>query len=89
MLVSQCLRAIARLVLGQGIGMTLVGIGIGLAGAILGSRLIVTMLFGVARLDALTYIGVVSLLVAVATLASAMPAWRAARVDPVTTLRGD
>lgn len=81
--------AIARLVLGQGIGLTLAGIGIGLVGAVLASRVVVTMLFGVTRLDAMTHMGVIALLVLVAVIASAVPAWRAARVDPVTTLRGE
>ena len=81
--------AIARLVLGQGIGLTLAGIAIGLVGAVLASRVVVTMLFGVTRLDAMTHMGVIALLVLVAVIASAVPAWRAARVDPVTTLRGE
>jgi ABC-type lipoprotein release transport system permease subunit len=61
----------------------------GLTGAFVASEAIVTLLFGVSRLDPVTYGGVVALLVTVAILASAIPAWRAARVDPAITLRAE
>jgi putative ABC transport system permease protein len=48
-----------------------------------------TMLFGVSRLDPVTYIGVVVVLVGASLIACAIPAWRAARVDPVRALRAD
>ena len=79
--------AIVRLILGQGFALTLAGLAIGLAGAILASRTLVTLLFGVTPLDAATYAGVIALLAVVSALACAVPAWRAARVDPVTTLK--
>ena len=71
--------------------MTLTGIGvaIGLAGAAVASQAIVTMLFGISRLDPVTYVGVIALLVGVAALACSLPAWRAARVDPAITLRAE
>ena len=71
--------------------MTLTGLGvaIGLAGAAAASQAIVTLLFGVSRLDPLTYFGVIALLGAVAAAACAVPAWRAARVDPSITLRAE
>ena len=47
------------------------------------------MLFGVSRLDPATYVGVMVLLVSMAMIACAVPAWRAARVDPATTLRAE
>jgi putative ABC transport system permease protein len=47
------------------------------------------MLFGVSRLDPVTYLGVVGLLVGVAMIACGVPAWRAARVDPASTLRSE
>lgn len=81
--------AIVRLILGQGFALTLAGLGIGLAGAVLASKTLVTLLFGVTRLDVATYAGVTVLLAAVSVLACAIPAWRAAHVDPVTTLRID
>ena len=70
-------------------GMTLAGLGValGLGGAILATRAIAAMLFGVSRLDPVTYVGVTAVLAAVALVACGVPAWRAARVDPATTLR--
>jgi ABC-type lipoprotein release transport system permease subunit len=49
----------------------------------------VSLMFGVSRLDPVTYIAVVILLVGVALLACWIPAWRAARVDPAITLRAE
>lgn len=70
-------------------GMTLAGLGValGLGGAILATRAIAAMLFGASRLDPVTYVGVTAVLAAVALVACGVPAWRAARVDPATTLR--
>jgi ABC-type lipoprotein release transport system permease subunit len=45
------------------------------------------MLYGVSVIDAETYLAVVSVIIAVAVLASLVPAWRAAHVDPITVLR--
>jgi putative ABC transport system permease protein len=47
------------------------------------------MLFGISRLDPATYLGVIGLLAGVAMTACAVPAWRAARVDPASTLRSE
>jgi ABC-type antimicrobial peptide transport system permease subunit len=71
--------------------MTLAAIGalIGVIGAIAASRVLVTMLFGISRLDTVTYVGVIALLMAVAAMACWLPAWRAARVDPGITLRAE
>ena len=80
---------IVGLVVWQGMTLTAVGIVIGLAGAAVASRAIVAMLFSVSRLDPSTYIGVVVLLGVVAAMAAAVPAWRAARVDPAITLRAE
>jgi len=65
------------------------GIGAGLVGAAGASQLVATQLFGVSRLDPLTYTSVVVLLIVVAAIACAGPAWRAARLDPTTTLRAE
>lgn len=78
---------ILALVLLQGMSMAGLGVTIGLVGAIAASRGLVTLLYGVSRLDPLTYAGVVGMLALVAAGACALPAWRAARVDPTTTLR--
>jgi putative ABC transport system permease protein len=74
-------------VLGQGLRLTALGVALGLAGAMLAGRAIAAMLFGVSPLDPLTYGGMIGLLGAIALLASWVPAWRAARVDPARTLR--
>ena len=82
-------RDILALVLRQGLGLTALGVAIGLVGAVAASRGISAMLFGVSRLDPATYVGVIALLVGVAALASGMPAWRATQVDPASTLRAE
>ena len=82
-------RDIISLVVGQGLRLTTVGVVVGLAAASVVTQALATMLFGIHRLDPVTYVGVVVLLVVTAALACAVPAWRAARVDPVTTLRAD
>ena len=70
-------------------GMTVIGVGVvlGLIGAVAASRAIAGMLFGISQLDPLTYVGVVLLLAIVSTVACAVPAWRAARIDPMAALR--
>ena len=80
-------RNILALVLRQGMTLTGLGIAIGLAGASITSRALVTLLFGVTPLDAGTYFGVAALLAIVSMIACAMPAWRAARVRPSVALR--
>jgi putative ABC transport system permease protein len=79
--------SILTMVVRQGMGLTVLGALLGLAGAVATSRVIVTLLFGVSRLDPLTYFGVVVLLIGVAGVACWVPAWRAARIDPAITLR--
>jgi len=71
----------------QGLRLTAVGGAVGLVAALVGSQAIGTMLFGVSRLDPVTYAGVLALLAVVSLVASSVPAWRAARVDPATVLR--
>jgi putative ABC transport system permease protein len=78
---------LVTMVVRQGMTLTGLGVAIGLAGAAAASRAIAAMLFGVSRLDPVTYLGVIALLVGVSVIASGVPAWRAARVDPASTLR--
>jgi putative ABC transport system permease protein len=80
---------IVSLVVGQGMMLTALGVAIGLTAAAIASGGIVSLLFGVSRLDPVTYVGVVALLGAVALVACAAPAWRALRVDPATSLRAE
>lgn len=80
-------RTIFKLVLGQGLVMTSIGLALGLAGAVGLTRTLSGLVYGVGTLDPLTFVAVPSLLCVVALLACLMPARRAASVDPVTTLR--
>jgi ABC-type antimicrobial peptide transport system permease subunit len=82
-------RDVVSLVVGH--GMRLVGLGllIGLTGAWLLSRLLTSQLFGVSARDPVTYVSVALLLGAVALAASYVPARRAVRVDPMTSLRSE
>jgi putative ABC transport system permease protein len=78
---------ILALVLRQGMTLAGLGIAIGLVGAGIASRALVTLLFGITPLDSATYAGVATLLAIVSMIACAVPAWRAARVRPSVTLR--
>ena len=73
----------------QAMTLTSLGIALGVAGAIVVSRLFVALLYGITNVDALTYTGVIALLLGVSAIACSVPAWRAARVDPAVTLRAD
>jgi predicted permease len=82
-------RDIVGLVVREGMMLTGLGVAIGLLGAVVASRAIATLLFGVSRLDPATYSTVVALLLGVAAIACSAPAWRAGRVDPSVTLRAE
>lgn len=80
---------ILRLVVGQGLRLTLVGLAIGIAAAVGVTRVMRTFLIGVSPTDPMTIVTVTVLLAVVAALASYMPARRAATVDPVIALRAE
>ncbi|HEY7028236.1 MAG TPA: ABC transporter permease [Gemmatimonadales bacterium] len=82
-------RDILSLVVGQGMTLTGFGVLVGLAGAAAISQVLVAMLFGVSHLDPMTYLGAMAVLAGVGLVACAVPAWRATRVDPATTLRAE
>jgi predicted permease len=80
---------VLALVLRQGLRLALIGTACGLVGALVASRALAAMLFGISRLDPATYIGVIALLAGVSAVACAIPAVRASRVDPAITLRAE
>ncbi len=82
-------RDILAMIVGQGLGLSGLGIALGLVGAFVLSRLMGALLFDVPPTDFLTYAVVTTLLLMVALGASWVPAWRAARVNPTTVLRAE
>jgi len=83
------LADIVGLVVGQGIRVVGVGALLGLLLALAGSRLVASLLYGVAPRDPWSLAIVVMILMLVAAAASSIPAWRASRVDPLEALRAD
>ena len=80
-------RSVLQLVVGQGMKVVLIGVGIGLAGALALGRAISSLMFGVKVRDPATFSLVAVVLAAVALAACVIPARRAARVDPMVALR--
>jgi putative ABC transport system permease protein len=78
---------VLRMVVGMGVWLAAVGVGVGLAAALVLTRVSRSLLFEVAATDPVIFAGVALLLMAVAGLASYLPARRAARLDPVLALR--
>jgi ABC-type antimicrobial peptide transport system permease subunit len=80
-------RDILNLVVRQGMTLVLAGLAIGLTGAFALTRLMRSLLFGVSAADPVTFIAISALLASVALVASYIPARRAARIDPMISLR--
>jgi putative ABC transport system permease protein len=80
-------RDVFRMILGQGMFLTIIGMVAGLLGAFALTRLMATMLFNVKPTDPLTFAAVAFLLIAVALIACYIPGRRATKVDPVDSLR--
>ena len=78
---------VLRLVVGQGMALALGGVVLGILGGLALTRVLSTLLVGVAATDAWTFVSVALILSAVALLACTIPARRAARVDPMVALR--
>lgn len=83
------LNDVLNQVVGEGVRVVAIGIAAGVALALASGRLIRSMLFGVEPTDTSSMILAASLMLIVAIVAALIPAWRAARSDPVTALRGD
>jgi len=81
-------QRILLLMLRQGLTLTAVGLAAGMLASIWLTGFLSTQLYGVAPHDALTFIAVPLLLLAIGALACLLPAWRAATIDPVRILRG-
>ncbi len=80
-------KEIFKLVVGRGLSLTLIGAGIGLVMALIGTRFLSSLLHNVSAIDPLTFVAVTLLLSAVAFLACYFPARRAMKTDPMVALR--
>jgi len=78
---------VLRLVLQRAMLLAIVGVGIGIVGAVVVTRYLTSLLFGVKPIDVITFVGVALVLFAVALIACLVPARRAAKIDPLVALR--
>ena len=79
--------SVIGLVMKQGLQATVIGVVVGLAGALAVNRLMATLLFGVRPTDPATFAAVIATITLVAAIACWLPAWRASRLDPNVVLR--
>lgn len=87
MALGASVNEVVRLVLMQSVWLAVIGVAVGLVGAIAVTRLLQSVLFEVSPTDPVVFVGVVLLLLTIATIASFVPAKRAARIDPVEAMR--
>jgi putative ABC transport system permease protein len=80
-------RDVLKAILKQGLVLTLIGVAVGLAGTLVLTRVLSSLLYEVRATDPVTFACVALLLVTVALAASGIPAWRAARTNPMSALR--
>ena len=80
-------RDVLKLIVGKGLLLTLIGIGLGLLGALAITRVMQSLLFGISATDGVTFTAVALMLTVVGLLAAAIPARRATKVDPLVALR--
>ena len=80
---------VGKLVIGQGMMVVIGGVIVGTGLAFALTRLMASLLFGVGAADPLTFAGVTALMIVVALLACAVPAWRAMRLQPAAVLRNE
>jgi predicted permease len=80
-------NAVLMLIVSRGVVLAVTGAAAGVLAAVVVSRLLRSLLFGIAATDPLTFVGVPSLLVLIALVASYIPALRASRIDPAQSLR--
>jgi putative ABC transport system permease protein len=80
---------VARLVVTQGLWLSLIGIGIGIAGALAVARVLQGLLYSISATDPVVYAALAALLLMIAALACYVPARRAMRIDPMTALRAE
>jgi ABC-type antimicrobial peptide transport system permease subunit len=80
---------VQRLVVGQGMRMAVIGLALGVVGALAATRLMTRLLYGVSATDPMTFAAIALLLAGVAFVASWVPARRALATDPTTSLRSE
>jgi ABC-type antimicrobial peptide transport system permease subunit len=82
-------QQVLKMVLRQGVLLAAVGAAAGLCGAFIAGRVLKSLLFGVSAADPISYAGAIVVMTLAVLLACGLPAWRAARVDPMVALRND
>jgi len=80
---------VRKIFLRQGLMLSAVGLGVGLVAALALSRLMSSLLFGIASTDVVTYVAAIGFVLAAAALASYLPARRASAIDPMNTLKAE